>query len=225
MRVASWRGSARGLRGRRRRRGPARAASPSAQRRNGETQGDFTRGSYSAAVVSASSSPARRAAAAGGLRRRQRHREPSRAADFALTADPSAAAWKGVAGVVAEKDRFGKAIPGHRTEIRSRWTDKNVYLPIIAPYEDLYVKPDPTTTPRRTSSGTGTSRRPSSGPTSRTSRSTRNSRSPRRRNGSTSPSTAARRRPSHDLAGTPATRSRPASIATNTSGTARCASP
>src|SRR4029453_8692131 len=61
-------------------------------------------------------------------------------ADFALTADPGAAAWKSVEGVVAEKDRFGKVIPHHRTEIRSRWTDKNIYFLFVAPYEDLYLK-------------------------------------------------------------------------------------
>ena len=32
---------------------------------------------------------------------------------------------------------FGKVVPHHRTEIRSRWTDKNVYLLFIAPYEEL----------------------------------------------------------------------------------------
>jgi hypothetical protein len=67
-------------------------------------------------------------------------------ADFALTADPSAAAWKSVEGVVAEKDRFGKVVPHHRTEVRSRWTDKNVYFLFIAPYDELYVKPNPSTT-------------------------------------------------------------------------------
>jgi hypothetical protein len=67
-------------------------------------------------------------------------------ADFALTADPSAAAWKSVQGVVAENDRFGKVVPHHRTEIRSRWTDKNIYFLFVAPYDELYVKPDPTTT-------------------------------------------------------------------------------
>jgi hypothetical protein len=66
--------------------------------------------------------------------------------DFELTTDPKAAAWKGVEGVFAEKDRFGKVVPGHRTEIRSRWTDKNLYLFYIAPYGELYVKPDPVTT-------------------------------------------------------------------------------
>ena len=42
-------------------------------------------------------------------------------ADFDLTADPGATAWKTVEGVFADKDRFGKPVPGHRTEIRSRW--------------------------------------------------------------------------------------------------------
>ena len=67
-------------------------------------------------------------------------------ADFELSTDPNAAAWKTVEGVFAEKDRFGKPIPGHRTEIRSRWTDKNLYLLFISPYADLHVKPDPVTT-------------------------------------------------------------------------------
>jgi hypothetical protein len=67
-------------------------------------------------------------------------------ADFELSADPGAAAWKTVEGVFADKDRFGKPVPGHRTEIRSRWTDKNLYLLYIAPYGELYLKPDPATT-------------------------------------------------------------------------------
>ncbi len=66
-------------------------------------------------------------------------------ADFALTADPGAAAWKNVEGVIAEKDRFGQVVPRHRTEIRSRWTDKNLYLLFLAPYEELYLHPDPST--------------------------------------------------------------------------------
>lgn len=67
------------------------------------------------------------------------------AADFALTADPNAAAWKETAGVVVEKDRQGKPVPGHRTEVRSRWTPKNLYLLYVSPYEELYLKPDPAT--------------------------------------------------------------------------------
>lgn len=66
-------------------------------------------------------------------------------ADFALAADPGGAAWKGVRGVIADHDRRGATVPGHRTEIRSRWTDKFLYLLFICPYEELYLKPDPAT--------------------------------------------------------------------------------
>ena len=67
-------------------------------------------------------------------------------ADFALTADPKAAAWKRVRGVYAEKDRSGQPVPGHRTEIRSRWTETNLYFLFIAPYERQSLKPDPQST-------------------------------------------------------------------------------
>jgi len=71
--------------------------------------------------------------------------------DFALTADPEAPHWKGVAGVVAETDRQGRPVPGHRTEIRSRWTATSLYLLFVCPYEELHLKPHPATdddTPR-----------------------------------------------------------------------------
>ena len=58
-------------------------------------------------------------------------------ADFPLTADPNAKQWKGIQGVIAERDQMGEPTPGHRTEIRSRWTAKNLYLLFICPYEDL----------------------------------------------------------------------------------------
>ncbi len=66
--------------------------------------------------------------------------------DFALTADPAAPQWKGVAPVIADKDRFGKPVPHHRTEVRSRWTDGNLYLLYVAPYAELNLKADPSTT-------------------------------------------------------------------------------
>ena len=67
-------------------------------------------------------------------------------ADFALSADPGAPAWKGVAAVIADRDRRGALVPGHRTEIRSLWTPKHLYLLFVCPFEELYLKPDPTTT-------------------------------------------------------------------------------
>ncbi len=66
--------------------------------------------------------------------------------DFPLTADPDSPGWKGVQGVFAEKGPRGEPAPGHRTEIRSRWSGKNLYLLYICPYQKLHLKPDPTTT-------------------------------------------------------------------------------
>jgi hypothetical protein len=71
------------------------------------------------------------------------YRAPS---DFALTADPNAAQWKNVQGVIAEHDALGKPVAGHRTEIRSRWTSENLYLLYVCPYEQLNLKSDPATT-------------------------------------------------------------------------------
>ena len=67
------------------------------------------------------------------------------ASDFELTADPNAAVWKGVKPVFAYNDRYGKPVPGHRTEIRSRWTPDYLYILYVCPYEKLYLKPSPNT--------------------------------------------------------------------------------
>ncbi|MFN7992299.1 MAG: carbohydrate-binding family 9-like protein [Bryobacteraceae bacterium] len=68
------------------------------------------------------------------------------AADFALTANPDAAEWNGVPGVAATKGPKGEAVPGHRTEIRSRWTRDNIYFLFVCPYQELHLKPNPSTT-------------------------------------------------------------------------------
>ena len=93
---------------------------------------------FSCAVLAGPAAAARASAADGSVIVSHRAR-----ADFALTADPGAAPWKGVQGVVAEKDRFGKVVPHHRTEIRSRWTDKTLYLLYTCPYDELNLKPEP----------------------------------------------------------------------------------
>lgn len=64
------------------------------------------------------------------------------AEDFALSADPSAAQWR-VTGVIANSDPFGKPLPEARTEIRSRWTSKNLYFIFVGHYESLYPRPNP----------------------------------------------------------------------------------
>lgn len=66
--------------------------------------------------------------------------------DFELTADPNTVQWKGVKPVYAYNDRYGKPVPGHRTELRSRWTKDFLYILYVCPYEKLYLKPNPTTT-------------------------------------------------------------------------------
>ncbi len=71
------------------------------------------------------------------------HRAP---ADFALTADPDAAPWKGVAGIFMENGPKGGAVPGHRSEVRARWSSDNVYFLFVCPYETLHLKPRPTQT-------------------------------------------------------------------------------
>ncbi len=67
-------------------------------------------------------------------------------AGFALTADPTARPWRNIPGVFAENGPTGAPVPGHRTEIRSRWTKNHLYLLFICPYETLYLKPSPSTT-------------------------------------------------------------------------------
>jgi len=67
------------------------------------------------------------------------------AKDFALTADPASPQWAAAKPVIADKDRYGKPVPGHRTEIRSRWTNDALYILYVAPYEELHLKPTPST--------------------------------------------------------------------------------
>lgn len=66
--------------------------------------------------------------------------------DFTLTADPESQSWKQIKGAVAERGPRGDLTPGHRTEIRSRWTEKNLYLLFICPYQELFLKSEPSTT-------------------------------------------------------------------------------
>lgn len=68
------------------------------------------------------------------------------AADFALTADPDAAPWRGVTGIFMDKGPKGDPVPGHRSEVRSRWTNANVYFLYICPYQELHLHPNPSRT-------------------------------------------------------------------------------
>ena len=65
------------------------------------------------------------------------------AADFQLTADPLSPAWKGVPGISFQHGRYAEPIDGHLTELRSRWTEANLFLLFICDYENLQSKPGP----------------------------------------------------------------------------------
>ena len=67
-------------------------------------------------------------------------------ADVALNLDPSSPLWSAASPVYAERGRRGEAEPQSRTEIRSRWTDRNLYLLYASPYQHLYLKPNPSQT-------------------------------------------------------------------------------
>ena len=63
--------------------------------------------------------------------------------DVPLTANPKARHWKNSVAAIAENGPTGDLVAGHRTEIRSIWTDKNLYILFTCPYEELNLKADP----------------------------------------------------------------------------------
>lgn len=67
-------------------------------------------------------------------------------AEFALTADPEAPHWKGVKGQWSENSPTGQPTPANRFETRSRWTGEHLYFLFVCPYQELTLKPDPSTT-------------------------------------------------------------------------------
>jgi hypothetical protein len=63
--------------------------------------------------------------------------------DVEPTADAESEFWKGIQGVVMERSVLGPAMPGFRAQIRSRWTEKNLYFLFIGHYEKLTVNAKP----------------------------------------------------------------------------------
>lgn len=66
-------------------------------------------------------------------------------ADWEPAANPSAPEWIGVAGVRMAKGFFGEPVPLPPTIVRSRWTEKNLYLLFACPYRKLNLKANPVT--------------------------------------------------------------------------------
>jgi len=65
------------------------------------------------------------------------------AQDIAPNTEPNSEFWRAAPATIADRDPFGKIVPHHRTEIRSRWTHDNLYFLFICPYDELHLKPDP----------------------------------------------------------------------------------
>jgi hypothetical protein len=63
--------------------------------------------------------------------------------DVVLSTDLTHAFWQAAPPVYAEKGNFGESCARYRTEIRSRWTDNNLYFLFVCPYEELNLNPSP----------------------------------------------------------------------------------
>lgn len=67
-------------------------------------------------------------------------RSPRFRGDLPLTADPAQAPWRNIPPVVAAQDRYGKALPAARTEIRSLWTERHLYFLFASHYEHMHLQ-------------------------------------------------------------------------------------
>jgi len=65
--------------------------------------------------------------------------------EAALVADAAHPMWRDAPRVTITRTYLGEPIPGPPTEVRSRWTDDDLYLLYICPYDALNLKPDPDT--------------------------------------------------------------------------------
>jgi hypothetical protein len=66
--------------------------------------------------------------------------------DVALDTKPASTFWSETAPIYADRDKYDQLLPRYRSEIRSRWTAKNLYFLFSCPYEELFLRPDPSTT-------------------------------------------------------------------------------
>jgi hypothetical protein len=67
------------------------------------------------------------------------------ASDQPLNTDVSSSFWRGAVAIYMDSNPHGKPDPKYRMEIRARWTRQNLYVLLVCPYEELYLKPNPNT--------------------------------------------------------------------------------
>jgi len=63
--------------------------------------------------------------------------------DVRLDTDPDSKLWRSAPAIFLETDSFGRHVRNHRTEVRSRWTQNNLYFLFGCPYLELHLKPEP----------------------------------------------------------------------------------
>jgi Carbohydrate family 9 binding domain-like len=62
-----------------------------------------------------------------------------------LNTDPDDPFWKAAQPVFMDRDRYNQPLPDFRTTIFTRWTDRNLYVLFVCPYDELHLKDDPQT--------------------------------------------------------------------------------
>jgi hypothetical protein len=67
------------------------------------------------------------------------------AEDVTPSTNPGDAFWRAARPVYIDKGKYGELHERYRTEVLSRWTDKNLYFLFVCPYEELNLKPTPNT--------------------------------------------------------------------------------
>jgi hypothetical protein len=65
--------------------------------------------------------------------------------DHNLDADPESSFWRPVPALAVDHDKMGNPVKTASMQIRSRWTDRNLYLLFTCAYHSLYLKPNPDT--------------------------------------------------------------------------------
>jgi hypothetical protein len=65
--------------------------------------------------------------------------------DLPLDTNAHSSFWKSAPTTYLDSDKYGKPDLKYRTEIRTRWTQRNLYFLFICPYEQLNLKPNPDT--------------------------------------------------------------------------------
>src|SRR6202171_5574507 len=66
--------------------------------------------------------------------------------DVTVDTNPGSTFWSHTVPIYADRDKNDRPFPAYRTEIRSRWTPKNLYFLFTCPYEELFLHPNPRTT-------------------------------------------------------------------------------